>query len=66
MRVRITNFVTDAVLTENGDFDEEWAKMGTEIKQQLRTFDPNVTWLNLYLSHDGKPSYNRTIETLIQ
>lgn len=66
MRVRITDFVTDREITPNADFDEAWEKLGVEIRQQLATFDPNVTWLNLYLSHDGKPSFSRTIEALIQ
>jgi hypothetical protein len=66
MRVNVTDFVEDITIAQNADFDEAWAKMGNEIKNQLRTFDPDVTWLNLYLSHDGRPSYNRTITVLTQ
>jgi len=66
MRVRITDFVSDHEHSHNADFDEAWEELGKQIKRQLATFDPNVTWLNLYLSHDGKPSFTRTIEVLIQ
>ena len=66
MRVKITNFVDSTTIEPNADFDEQWQKMGDQIKNQLRTFDPNLTWLNLYVSHDGKPSFTRTIEVLTQ
>lgn len=66
MRVKITNFVDGAIITPNADFDEEWKRLGIEIKNQLRTYDPNITWLNLYLSHDGRPSFTKTIEVLTQ
>jgi hypothetical protein len=66
MRVRITDAVNTHTHEPNADFDEAWAKLGIQVKQQLKTFDPNVTWLNLYLSHDGKPSFVRTIEALTQ
>jgi hypothetical protein len=60
MQVKITDFVHDKDLGE-GEFDEIWRELGTQIKHQLRTFDPDVTWLNLYVSHDGRPSFNRTL-----
>jgi hypothetical protein len=61
MRVKIEDVVNEVNPPETGDFDKLWAKMGKEIKFMLNTYDPNVTWLNLYLSHDGKPGYTRTI-----
>jgi hypothetical protein len=66
MRIRITNFVENREIVPDGDFDEEWTKLGQTVKDQLRTFDPNVTWVNLYVSHDGRPSLSRTIERLTQ
>lgn len=66
VRIRVTDFVNDQTLEPNADFDEAWVKIGQQVKDQLKTFDPNLTWLNLYLSHDGKPSFSRTIEALTQ
>jgi hypothetical protein len=61
MRVRITDEVNNSIKPTIGEFDEVWATLGHAIKEQLRTFDPDRTWLNLYMSHDGKPSFVRTI-----
>ena len=60
MKVKITDFVHDKDLGEH-EFDEIWRELGIQIKYQLRAFDPDVTWLNLYISHDGRPSFNRTL-----
>lgn len=61
MRVRISDEVNESVKPEHGDFDEIWAQLGRQIKFQLNSYDPNITWLNLYLSHDGRPGFVRTI-----
>ena len=61
MNVDITDPTSDDPMRGTGDFDELWAEMGKEIKFKLQTYDPTRTWLNLYLSHDGKPSFMRTI-----
>ncbi len=61
MRVRISDEVNKTISPQIGDFDEMWAELGSNIKFMLNTYDPDVTWLNLYLSHDGKPGYVRTI-----
>ncbi len=61
MKVRVTDATQEDHIHDEGDFDEVWAQMGCNVKFMLQTYDPNVTWLNLYLSHDGKPSFTRTI-----
>ena len=60
MKVEITNSITGEVVDE-GDFDEKWDELGRSIKFALRTYDPALTWLNLYISHDSVQSFNRTI-----
>lgn len=62
MKVDITDPTSDEdPMKGSGDFDELWAEMGANVKFMLQTYDPSRTWLNLYLSHDGKPSFMRTI-----
>ena len=61
MRVRISDEVNKAIKPTIDDFDKIWANLGKEVKVQLSTFDQDRTWINLYLSHDGKPSFVRTI-----
>lgn len=61
MEVDITDPTDGDKIHGSGDFDELWAEMGRNVKFMLQTYDPNTTWLNLYLSHDGKPSFMRTI-----
>lgn len=62
MRIRITDPTDGQGAEELGDFDTEWAKLGQQIKDQLRTWDPDRTWLNLYVSHDGRPAMSKTIQ----
>ena len=62
MNVIITDEVNPTIDPIEGDFDIMWKGIGDHIKDQLGTFDPNRTWLNLYLSHDGKPGFVRTIQ----
>ena len=61
MQVEITDAVNETIVPTQGEFDRLWVELGAEIKLQLLSFDPERTWLNLYLSHDGKPSFVRTI-----
>lgn len=60
MKVELTDFVHDKYYGEH-EFDEIWQELGQLIKHQLRTFDSDTTWLNLYISHDGRPSLSRTL-----
>lgn len=62
MQINLTDEVNQSIDPVTGDFDVAWKNLGDQIKEQLNTFDPNRTWLNLYLSHDGKPSFVRTIQ----
>ena len=62
MQVVVSDEVKNTMNPTQKDFDKAWGELGIQIKNLLQTFDPNVTWLNLYLSHDGKPSFNRTIQ----
>jgi hypothetical protein len=62
MQVEITDPTgPTTVIHGSGDFDKLWAEMGRNVKFMLQTYNPERTWLNLYLSHDGKPSFIRTI-----
>lgn len=63
MKVRVIDASgkKDIEIHGSDDFDERWAEIGRNVKFMLQTYNPDRTWLNLYLSHDGKPSYNRTI-----
>lgn len=60
MKIELTDFVRNEHI-QTGDFDRIWAELGRNVKFMLRTYDPNITWLNIYLSHDGKPGFTRTI-----
>ena len=64
MKIQITDPVNETIVPKLYDFDAEWEEMGRNIKFMLQTYDPNTTWLNLYLSHDGKPSFQRTIQRI--
>lgn len=64
MEIQISDPVNESIQPKVVDFDEQWAQLGRDIKFMLSTYDPNVTWLNLHLSHDGKPGYNRTLNKM--
>ena len=61
MQVEVTDPTDGDEIHGSGDFDKRWAEIGANVKFMLQTYNPNTTWLNLYISHDGKPSYHRTI-----
>ena len=61
MRVRISDEVNKSIKPETHDFDKIWKELGENVKLQLSMWDQDRTWLNLYISHDGKPGFVRTI-----
>jgi len=61
MEVWVTDPTDGDEIHGSGDFDERWAEIGRNVKFMLQTYNPDTTWLNLHISHDGKPSYHRTI-----
>ena len=65
MRVKVTNPTTDEIIAID-DFDEVWKLIGKMLKFQLQTYDPDVTWINLHVSHDGKQACPTTIERIDQ
>ena len=65
MQVVVSDEVNQTIVPTQKEFDQAWAELGADIKLQMLTFNANITWLNLYMSHDGRPAFVRTIQRVI-